>query len=247
MDGLKIDNPAQRLLDILEKGKQYNTGENCRGVWKKMLHIQHNAEHHILIRLSQVMALPERVVQVRENNFSSLRAKSTHWEACVGTAFTSQNLNESWHTFIRHIDERTLYELGTLSDLFETRGTHSTIDTNEIDSLLNRITELREEIRHSDLSSAMKTMLLKQLTQIQEALEAYFISGVEPVMDAVQSTLGLAVIAPAYKEEIKSGSGSQFGDRISTLLGDVANVVTVAGALPTLPAAIQSALSLLSK
>ncbi|MGP3591536.1 hypothetical protein [Vagococcus sp. WN89Y] len=90
-------------------------------------------------------------------------------------------------------------------------------------------------------------MLLKQLTQIQEALESYFISGVESVMDAVQSTPGLAVIAPEYKEEIKSGSGSQFGDRISALLGDVANVVTVAGALPALPAAIQSALSLLSK
>lgn len=212
-----------------------------------MLHIQHNAEHHILIRLSQVMALPERIVQVRENNFPSLRGKSTHWENCVSTAFTSQNLNESWYTFFRHIDERTLFELGTLSDLFDTRGAHSTIDMNEIDSLLIRITELREEIRHSNLSSAMKTMLLKQLTQIQEALESYFISGVEPVMDAVQSTLGLAVIAPEYKEEIKSGSGSQFGDRISTLLGDVANVVTVAGALPALPVAIQSALSLLSK
>ncbi|HCR3024261.1 TPA: hypothetical protein ON323_003355 [Serratia marcescens] len=247
MTELKIDNPAQRLLDILEEGKQYNTGENCRAVWKKMLHIQHNAEHHILIRLSQVMALPERIVQVRENNFPSLRGKSTHWENCVSTAFTSQNLNESWYTFFRHIDERTLFELGTLSDLFDTRGAHSTIDMNEIDSLLIRITELREEIRHSNLSSAMKTMLLKQLTQIQEALESYFISGVEPVMDAVQSTLGLAVIAPEYKEEIKSGSGSQFGDRISTLLGDVANVVTVAGALPALPVAIQSALSLLSK
>lgn len=62
-------------------------------------------------------------------------------------------------------------------------------------------------------------MLLKQLTQIQEALDSYFISGIEPVIGAAQSTL----------------------------LRDVANVVTVAGALPALPAAIQSALSLLSK
>lgn len=93
----------------------------------------------------------------------------------------------------------------------------------------------------------MKTMLLRQLFQIQEALESYSISEIEPIMDAVQSTLGLAVIDPEYKQEIKSGSGSKFGDRISSLLGDVANVVTVAGALPALPAAIQSALSLLSK
>lgn len=247
MDGLKIDNPAQRLLDLLEKGKQHSTGANCRAVWKTLLHIDQDAEHHILIRLSQVMALPERIIQVRENNFSLLRGKSIHWEKCVRTAFISQNLNDAWQTFIQYIDERTLSELGSLSDLFESRGAHSTIDTSEIDALLNRIRELREEIRHSELPSAMKTMLLKQLTLIQEALESYFISGVEPVMDAVQSTLGLAVIAPEYKQEIKSGSGSKFGDRISTLLGDVANAVTVAGALPALPAAVQSALSLLGK
>ncbi len=43
-----------------------------------MLHIQHDAEHHILIRLSQVMVLPERIVQVREKDFSSLLVRSTH-------------------------------------------------------------------------------------------------------------------------------------------------------------------------
>jgi hypothetical protein len=69
MDELKIDNPAQRLLDLLEEGKQHNAGSNCRAVWKTLLHIDGDAEHHILIRLSQVMALPERIIQVRENIF----------------------------------------------------------------------------------------------------------------------------------------------------------------------------------
>lgn len=53
--------------------------------------------------------------------------------------------------------------------------------------------QLRSEIRESELSTTMKTLLLKQIAQIQEALESYSISGVEPVMDAVQSALGLAV------------------------------------------------------
>ncbi len=66
----------------------------------------------------------------------------------------------------------------------------------------------------------MKTLLLKQLFQIQEALESYSISRIELVMDAVQSTLGLAVIDAEYKQEIKAGSGSQFGDRISSLPGN---------------------------
>ncbi|SUI37879.1 Uncharacterised protein [Salmonella enterica subsp. enterica] len=168
-------------------------------------------------------------------------------KTCVDNAFVSQSLNSTWLSFNQHIDSRTISELSMLSDLFETRGAHAAIEADETEALLVKIIELRGDIRSSELSSAMKTMLLRQLSQLQEALESYSISGIEPVMDAVQSTLGLAVIDPEYKEEIKSGSGSQFGDRISSLLGDIANVVTVAGALPSLPAAIQTALSLLNK
>lgn len=109
--------------------------------------------------------------------------------------------------------------------------------------MLERLTELRNEIREADLPVAMKTLLLKQLSQIQEALETYSISGVEPVMDAVQSTLGLAVLNPEYRQEISKGTNSRFGEKISDLLSDVANVVTVAGALPALTVAVSNALT----
>lgn len=247
MSELKIDNPALRLLDILEQGKSYQASDSCREVWKALLQTQKLSEHQLLSRLARVMELPERIEQVRQDHFSSLRNKPSYWRSQVESAFTSQSLNGRWETFKNHIDERTLSELSLLSDVFDTRGSHAGIAEEEIESLLARITELRAEIRSTELPLKMKTMLLRQLFQIQEALESYSISGIEPIMDAVQSTLGLAVIDPEYKQEIKSGSGSLFGERISSLLGDVANVVTVAGALPALPVAIQTTLSLLSK
>lgn len=234
-----VFNPAQRLLDILERGRAHPTHQNCRDVWCKLLEVRKDDGQLLLLRLAKALELSGRIIQVRENHFSSLRGNSSHWKGCVEKAFISQSLNSTWQSFIQHIDVHTLNELAMLSDLFESRGAHSTMDDEEIEALIGRIAELRAEIRTSELSA--------ELAQIQEALESYSISGIEPVMDAVQSTLGLAVIDSEYKQEIKSGSGSQFGDRISSLLGDVANVVTVAGALPALPAAIQSALSLLSK
>lgn len=191
------------------------------------------------------MALPGRIIQVRENNFSTLRGKSNHWKSHVDKAFFAQSLNGSWSSFLDNIDDRTLTELGMLSDLFETRGAHAGIAADEIAALLERITQLRSDIRESGLSAMMRTLLLKQLSQIQEALETYDISGVEPVMDAVQSTLGLAVLHPEYRNEISKGVDSQFGEKISELLSDVANVVTVAGALPALTAAVNMALTYL--
>ncbi|HFF1824728.1 TPA: hypothetical protein ACGEZE_004616 [Raoultella ornithinolytica] len=247
MSEMKIDNPAQRLLDLLEQGKQYQKADNCRKVWQQILQVEGMEEHHLLTRLAYAMALPGRIIQVREDNFSSLRGKSNHWKSRIDTAFVSQILNSDWNTFWNSIDDRTLTELGMLSDLFETRGAHAVIAADGIDSLLERIKQLRSEIRESDLSATMKTLLLKQIAQIQEALELYSISGVEPVMDAVQSALGLAVLHPEYRNEISKGTGSQFGEKISTLLTDTASVVTIAGAMPMISGAVQTALTYLIK
>lgn len=117
-------------------------------------------------------------------------------------------------------------------------GAHAGIQAEEIAELLQRISDLRGQIRVADMPATLKTMLLKQLARIQEASELYSISGIEPVMDAVQSTPGLAVLHPEYRSEI-----SKFGEKISDLLSDVANVVTVAGALPAITIAVNTALS----
>lgn len=247
MSELKIDNPAQRLLDLLEQGNKYQRTDNCRNVWQKILQVEGMEEQHLLTRLAHAMALPGRIIQVREDNFSTLRGKSNYWKSHVDKAFVSQSLNDSWYTFRDNIDDRTLTELSMLSDLFETRGAHAGIATDEIEALLERITQLRSELRESGLSATMKTLLLKQIAQIQEALESYSISGVEPVMDAVQSALGLAVLHPEYRNEISKGTGSQYGEKISALLTDTASVVTIAGAMPVISGAVHTVLTYLSK
>lgn len=37
MSELKIDNPALRLLDILEQGTRHQAAASCREVWKALL------------------------------------------------------------------------------------------------------------------------------------------------------------------------------------------------------------------
>lgn len=245
MSELKIDNPAQRLLDILTKADGISSADYTRDVWKKLLGIP-NADDQVLIsRLIRVMALPGRISQVLDDYFPDMRYQATHWKIQTEKAFFSMELNGRWSNFYTHIDAHTLSELRLLSSMFEIRGEHAAISTQEISELLTRTMELRDEIRTSELPRTLKTLLLKQIAQLQEALEAYSISGVEPVMDAVQSTLGLAVINPEYRNEIGKGAGSMFGEKISDLLSDVANVVTVAGALPALTATVSTALKFL--
>lgn len=56
MSELKIDNPAQRLLDILEAGKTLPDAQNCRKAWIELLHAEENNEQHLLSRLAKVIA-----------------------------------------------------------------------------------------------------------------------------------------------------------------------------------------------
>lgn len=102
MSELKIDNPAQRLLDLLEQGTRYQRTDNCRAVWQQILQVEGRAEQHLLTRLAHSMAMRGRIIQVREDNFSTLRGKSVHWKTCVDKAFVSQSLNSTWgkHTWV---------------------------------------------------------------------------------------------------------------------------------------------------
>lgn len=243
MSELKIDNPAQRLLDILESGREHAVHLNCRSVWKKILDVRQDNEQLLLSRLAKALELSGRIIQVRENHFSSLRGNSNHWKTRVEKAFMAQSLNSTWESFIQHIDTHTISELAMLSDLFESRGAHATMKGEEIETLIERIAELRAEIRTSDLSADMKSLLLRQLSQIQDALESYDISGIEPVLDAVQSTIGLTALNLGYRSELKDG---QFSTKISQLLTDASNAVTAAGALPAISAAASSVITYLS-
>lgn len=102
MSELKIDNPAQRLLDILEAGKTLPDAQNCRKAWIELLDAEENNEQHLLSRLAKVMELPGRILQVRRDHFSTLRGNSIHWKTCVDRAFVSQSLNSNWQSFNQH-------------------------------------------------------------------------------------------------------------------------------------------------
>lgn len=247
MSTLKIDNPAKRLLDILKTGKKISSMTTGRSAWLEILEASDISESLLNTRIGKIMGLPECIVQTLQDHFPEYNSQSMHWRDKTEHAFYSQSLGGAWSNFISHIDNQTISELTLLSLVFETRGSHSVIDANEVERLITKVNDLRNDIRNSDLSANLKNMLLKQLAQLYEALETYSVLGIEPLMDAIQSTVGLAVINEEYRNEISPEATNEFGKRISSVLGEIANVITVVGALPALPVVIQSALNFLSK
>ena len=247
MSTLKIDNPAKRLLDILNAVKEISSTTTGRTAWRKIIKAPNINESLLNTRLGKIMGLPERIIQTLNDHFPEYNSLSTHWLEKTESAFYNHSLGGIWSNFISHIDDQTISELTLLSMVFETRGSHDVISEDEVERLITKVNDLRNDIRSSDLSTNLKNMLLRQLAQLYEALETYSVLGIEPLMDAVQSTVGLAVINEEYRNEISTEATNEFGERISSVLGEIANVITVVGALPALPVVIQTALNFFSK
>ena len=73
MSELKIDNPAQRLLDILTARKANAGHYNCRQVWQRILAVPDNHEQVLITRLGKVMGLPARISLVMQDHFPDPR------------------------------------------------------------------------------------------------------------------------------------------------------------------------------
>ncbi len=46
------DNPAARLLNILEQGAEHESSSNCRSVWKAIFELEGEADHVLMTRIA---------------------------------------------------------------------------------------------------------------------------------------------------------------------------------------------------
>ncbi len=105
------DNPAARLLVILESGKEHSAQTNCRNTWKNILGLEAEHDSVLMSRLGKVMELPDQIISTLKKDFPNQLSTYSHWSGQVNKAFFQQNLNGSWQEFIKHIDDHTLMYL----------------------------------------------------------------------------------------------------------------------------------------
>lgn len=58
------DNPAARLLAILELGIQQDQNIKCRDIWRKLLNVEGGDDALLMSRLGKVMELPQQAIQI---------------------------------------------------------------------------------------------------------------------------------------------------------------------------------------
>jgi hypothetical protein len=227
---MEYDNPAARLLSVLQEGKAIPPNTPCRNAWIQILKTGGNAPL-LMSRLGKVMELPQETIQAMKDSFPHRAGIWTHWDAQVNTAFSKQNLHGEWNSFIAHIDSHTITYLQMSADLLEERSTTKTIADEKLSELRETLEQLYTETMKADIDEDIKKYLVRHLRKLLVCIDEYRITGALPVLESVEATLGHAYLAPEYKNFL---TDTDLGKKLLDTLGSMANVVTVAVGIPQL-------------
>jgi len=187
-----LDNPAEQLLSILEKGKDANPNENCQKVWRDLLDAQSDSEHLLLSKIGKVMLLPERACFLLDSVGNDSRVEHDHWVNRLLIAFSKQDLSGIWNTFIQHTDDHCLNYLRMVSGTLELQRTIKEPTDSELDEVRTQATELLDSVLASDLDGKIKRHLTRSLQRLLVAINQFSLFGVVPVIDALETTIGHA-------------------------------------------------------
>lgn len=231
---MNYDNPAARLLSLLEKGKTTPPTTNCRAVWEELLEAKSDSPL-LMARLGKVMELPRLAIVALQEEFPQQGDTWSHWEAQVNTAFMVQNMHANWDSFINNIDAHTLTYLKMASSLLQAKANTKLIADTDLVSIRERLDAILVEVLSSDLPIEVRRYLARNLRKIIGSIDEYRLTGALPLLDAVETTLGHAAVDKQYKSFLID---TELGKRLLDTLGSMANVVTVAVGLPQLTQAI---------
>ncbi|WP_146092570.1 hypothetical protein [Xanthomonas arboricola] len=224
---MQYDNPAARLLAILEEGQKISTNETCRNAWQSLL--ETDSQPQLMSRLGKLMSLPQEIIDQTRELYPNQRPTWDHWSTQVNTAFSAQNINAEWNTFIRYIDSHTVNYLANSADLLQARSTAQHLNLDTLRSTREMVDALLRSVLEAEIARDLKKFIVHHLRKILTSIEEYKITGSMPILDAVESTIGHAHLEKSFCEFLKD---TELGRRVLDTLAATANVVTVAVGIP---------------
>jgi hypothetical protein len=242
---MEIDNPASRLLTLLETCRAHPkpSHSTVRVALHTVLDVPADQPALLFSRLAQFMALPQEVMDMLAREGIDGRA-SHHWHNQVLGAFGTLNLEAGWDSFLAYIDENCIAMLRMTSWLLDRSVAVKKVDKDALASFYGEVNDLLEAAISSDIQPVeLKLEIVKALKDIQNAIDEARISGISPVLRAIDRLNGLEKRGGAEKEFF---SISELGKKINATLETAANTVTVMSYYPQFQALLSAGQRLLT-
>jgi hypothetical protein len=137
-----------------------------------------------------------RVSKPDDNSFS-------YWYSRVNKAFSQQNLQESWQSFIGHIDDHVITYLDMTARILEVSAAQSVIAQEGLGEIRRTLTEVLDSLVDSKADKDVLRYVQRVIHALIESIDQYSITGAIPIADATDAAMGHALLNVAYREFLK--------------------------------------------
>lgn len=227
---MSINNPAGRLLRILQEGRTKPEDIRVSSVWAELLEVPADDFPELLRRIGLVQQLPYLI----RNEIYALNDIDTelhlNWLPKVELAFSSAHLRSPWRNFINHIDDSTILGLSFCDDKLA-RKEKSGFTRESVHEFSQEAEEIRGAILKSDLEEPVHQFLLRQVELLKQSLDDYELRGPEAISDALQLTIGsITINQNVYHDSTQTSLGIKlwkFVERLVLVSTLVVNSMTM--------------------
>jgi len=238
-----IDNPAKRLLAVLQACKAIPPNETCRKAWQTVLKTED--EGQLLSRLAKVLELAAAVTEVIREVFPRHLNAIQTLRIQVNAGITQQSLNGQWSAFLQQIPDHSIVSLEFASSLLDEREELKEIAADTLAEQRDTLFSIRAEIvAATDIPDQVKLTILRYIQRLIEGIDEYFITGVFPVLDAVNTAVGNIAFDNVYNTALEQ---TESGKKFAASLSNVANSVTIATGILQLAEPVSHVFRLLTR
>ncbi len=222
----KINNPAERLLQIVNNGKNHNGGRPVIDIWSEILSTSASDYSLLIRRIGYVMDLPSQIKLKIESLGEYDPNIYLKWLPNVENAFKSVHFQMQWSQFISNFDGTVMYGLEVSSDLLSRKSPEPTADNKTLNSILTDLEDLISKSIQVDAPPILKDIILENLIKIKHSIEEYSIRGIIPIQREFNSFLATTVMQ--NNMDWKPPSEDPFWEKFWKTMARVGIIVSIA-------------------
>ncbi|MCH4582508.1 hypothetical protein [Achromobacter xylosoxidans] len=222
---MTIDNPAHRLWLLLSEAKTIEITKNCKQAWAQLFNVKATSPD-VFERLGKVMQLPSQIIAALKEEHEDELTTAHYWQTQLDTAFSRQNLADTWQSFIGNIDNHSINYLKGHAKILNGGKQLKALELDTLEQARKDLSELLGEVLKDDsIPVSIRQALARNLRAIIISLEEYKLTGSAGVFDSIAILYGQALFDVPYRQSIKADT--PFGEKLSSILSGLANSMTV--------------------
>lgn len=223
------DNPAQKLLDILEE-LQARQHENCWYVWCDVLSLQTQADFPIAF--AKLVSLIDEIITYLIIYEPDAVDDCEHLKEQMFNAMMTQRFDNTMLSFISYFDKHSFKDLRNFSRLMRNHTNTKKLEKEELDNIHQKMKDLQESILNTEnISERLKLSINKYINRILHLVEQYKISSSEEILLNIEALVGHLAMSEEGRALFNDKSENSIGSKLEATLTNIANMCTIGESL----------------